>query len=247
MKNKNLQKFLGRVITELHWGHLAMIGGFAFILVSVMVLRGEINLNPFRAKADSPKGLTYEEVKAQVAMEMGESSSNLDAIDSQIAMVDPSSGDHGSVLGMTTGLNISDPIDKVFPPELMEQLVLITTNDNSPESYRLYSEKVVFIEAENSMVGALLAINSDDPEKLLQARENTRKMVGMMKSVEVPTELVEYHRLKMVYYVTLGEIAQSLTGDNQVDINQSAKNLMSIMDRLGAIKNEVYIKHKLLL
>lgn len=247
MTNKHLQKFLSRAATEVHLSHLSVIGVFAFVLLSVLAMRGEINLNPFRASANKTEVLTYEEAKAQVAMEMGESNINFDAMSNQLAMVDPTAGDRGAVLGMTTSLNISDPIEKVFPPELMNQLVLITTQDNSPESYRLYSEQIVLIESENGMVTTLLAINQDDPEQLLQARENTRKMVGMMKSVEVPTDLVEYHRLKMVYYVTLGEIAQSLSGDNQVDINQSAQNLMSIMDRLGAIKNEFYIKHKLLL
>jgi hypothetical protein len=247
MTNKHLQKFLARAATEVHLSHLAVIGTFAFVLISVLAMRGEISLNPFRAQANKSDTLTYEEAKAQVAMEMGESSTSFDAMSTQLAMVDPNAGDRGTVLGMTTGLNISDPIEKVFPPELMNQLVLTTTKDNSPESYRLYSEKIVFIESENRMILSLLTINQDDPEKLLEARENTRKMIGMMKSVEVPTDLVEYHRLKMVYYATLGEIAQSLSGDNQVDINQSAKNLMTIMDRLGAIKNEFYIKHKLLL
>jgi hypothetical protein len=245
--NLRVSRFVRRAATEMHWGHLAIIGTFAVVLLGTMVLRNQISLNPFRANANDHL-LTYEEAKAQVAAEMGTGNSEIEnALRDQLALVDPSLGDPGRVLGMTTGLDIAEPLESKLPPGELDKIRLTTTEDNSVESFKRYSEKIIYIESANNLVSNLIALNSDDLEKLKNISTDTRKMVGMMKSVEVPSALQEYHKLKMVYYVYLGYTGEALAQTGTVQLDQVAKDLLSIMERLGAIKLEIYNQYGVIL
>jgi hypothetical protein len=105
----------------------------------------------------------------------------------------------------------------------------------------------VLIESQNGMMNILATLNTDDNEKLVGISSKAKNLVASMKSVEVPSELIEYHKLKMIYYVTLGQIGESLAGQSQFKLDDITKGLLSIMDRLGAIKLEIYNKHGLTL
>lgn len=248
MKKRNLDTFLAKVGNEVHWKHLALVGGFATVLLVILSVRGDISLNPFRAQAETGKTLTYEEAKALVAQEMGASaSSNSEAIKNQLALVDPNAGEPGQVLGLTTDLNISDPIEQVLPQAELDQIKLITTTDNSVDSFNRYATQVVHIEAKNNMIGVLTALDSDDPSKLAEVKALTNQMIGMMKGIEVPTELVEYHKLKLIYYASLGQIGQSFIGIGDMKLDDVTRVMLSIMDRLGAIKLDIYNRYQIVL
>lgn len=241
-----MKDFYRKILSEVTPKQFMFLGGFAFLLVGVMIMRGDIDLHALRSKANN-KILTYEEARAKVAGEFGNLNSGSDTMKSQLALVDPSGGDKGSVLGAVTGLNIADPLETLLPQKYLDSIKLVTTDDNSAESFKRYSERVVLIESQNGMMNILATLNTDDNEKLVGISGKAKNLVASMKSVEVPSELVEYHKLKMIYYVTLGQIGESLAGQSQFKLDDITKGLLSIMDRLGAIKLEIYNKHGLTL
>lgn len=238
-----MKDFFRKILSEVTPKQFMLVGGFAFLLVGVMIMRGDIDLHALRSKANN-KILTYEEARAKIAGEFGNLNSGSDLMKAQLALVDPTNGaDQGAVLGATTGLDIADPLNTLLPQKYLDTIKLVTTDDNSDESFKRYSQKVVLIESQNGMMNILSTLNSDDNEKLVQISTKAKNLVASMKSVEVPTELTEYHKLKMIYYVTLGQIGESLAGQSQFKLDDITKGLLSIMDRLGAIKLEIYNKH----
>lgn len=246
MKKQKPNNLLARIATEVEMKHIAIIAGCAVLLLLVLGVRGEINFNPFKAKAAS-KSLTYEEALRQAESEIANGKIDFEKMNAQLGMVDPNKVDKGQVLGMTTNLGIADPIDKIFSPQMLNQIKLITINDNSTEAIKKYSQQVALTEVKYNFLKIIIILNSNNAEQLATVPEQLHSMIGEMKGIEVPAELIEQHKLKILYYEVLAQMAQTNAGIGQHKIDDLANILLSIMDRLGAIKAEIYSKHNIVI
>lgn len=246
MKKQKSDNLLARIANEVEMKHVAIIAGCAVLLISVLAVRGEINLNPFKARASS-KSLTYEEALAQVKSEMSDGKIDFEKMNAQLSMVDPNKADKVKVLGMTSNLGIADPIETIFPPQMLNQIKLITINDNSTEAIKKYSQQVALVEVKYNFLKTIIILNSNNAEQLADVPQQLHGMIGEMKGLEIPSELAEQHKLKILYYEVLAQMAQTNAGQGQFKIDELANILLSIMDRLGAIKAEVYSKHKIVI
>lgn len=236
---------------SLHFGHIGIIAFCAMVLIALTFIKGGFHFSLGSANPSFSNALTYEQAKQETFAVMG-SAPNIQAGSSQaqnqIAMLDPNL-QQGSVLGTSTGVSDLFPAaETVFTPDVLGQIKINLQKNSGPDSVQIYANQISALEADSDVLSMISDLNSDDAKILAAIPDKTKKMVEALAKISVPSDLAEYHRLKMVYYTTFGNLATNLSGQQGLSDTDSATTLFfSLTDRLERIRTEILNKYNLTL
>lgn len=225
-----------------------LIGLAAIAVFAALVFpRTGIQLSAMFSQADevNPK-ITYEQMRGEVYAQMGvtDDEKYLQDLENQFALLDRGQVD-GAVLGQAIGIGAVPSAEQIFTREMLDQIVLTTSSDNTPDNMKKYSEQVLQVETGNEALSTLAALNSSDSQALEQSKDQVDKIVSGLLGVTVPSELLDYHRYKLIYYQNLKAIADSFSGDNaNSDLQNQTSILLSVMERIEQTKSEIWAKYQ---
>ena len=228
---------------KLDFGHLGIVVSCAAFLLFITVMKSGFVLPwNMEAQADAKPILTLEEAKRQAVAKNNidqnfNSSSAQD--NNQLALLDPNLN-RSAVLGVSTEELQFPAAEEIFTKESLDAIKIKSAVATTKESVQKYAEQVLLIESYFDVSSLLTDINSDDITVLKQVPKKAKVLVANLGQVEVPTEVVEYHKLKMIYYTTLGRIADIFSGEEkQYDLQTASSALFSLMEKLDRIKNTI--------
>ena len=224
--------------------HLALIAVCAFGIFGLTMLKNGFQLNPNVSKAkvqNQSTALTYEEAKAQVLEKHSNQANSSGYEENPLATLDPGS-DEGYVLGANTEDGIPQ-IEASLSKDKLSRVQVISIDVSGKIAMERYFDDVEFAEQSGESFAALSSLSSTDASELRNGSEKAMKVVSYLKGVRVPTEAVEFHRLKIIYYAMLSQLAQSLIDQN---VNGNAEAQSSVFFTLvGKIESlEVALKDK---
>lgn len=223
-----------------------LVGLTALALFAVLVFsKTGITLSAMFTNADDSQPLlTYEQAKGEVYAQMGivDAEKYLQDLENQFALLDRGQVD-GAVLGQAIGIGAVPSSEQIFTREMLDQIPVIKSSDNSREAIQRYSELLLGAEAESGAMISIANLNSSDPLVLNQAKESAAQAVSNLKSLSVPSELADFHRYKMIYYQNLAAIADSLINpDATQDLQNQTSIFLSITERINQIKSDIWDK-----
>ncbi len=228
---------------SLHLGHLGLILFCALLLTGITFMKGGFKLS-FNKNTDTQiTKYTLEQARQEVAGENGSVVNGDDTL-SQLALIDPDLG-QGSVLGASTeDLGMFPPAEEIFTSETLSVIKVKLLPDTNIESVKRYAQDIISVESQGGVLELISSINSSDPRILQSAPEKAAQIVAMLAQVKVPGELEEYHKLKMIYYIALGDVAANLDGTSENGaFDAAATGLFSLIDKLERIKLDVANKY----
>jgi hypothetical protein len=139
-----------------------------------------------------------------------------DGIDSVIAeknnlssLIDPSFG-KGSVLGLST--EAQNTVDNMFDESSLQNIP-VNQIDNSDFNISNYIDQVQLLEAYYGDVVILSSLSSQDPVVASKTIPVVKSLISELKSVQVPTKLVRYHRLKLMHYSIVLNMLENIASD----------------------------------
>lgn len=226
-----------------------LVAAVAVFIFGVLVIpqTGLKLSNLFARGAETGNMLTYEDVRNQVYAKNNvvDDDQYLADLEQQFALLDRGEVD-GAVLGEAIGVGAVPSADQVFTRDLLDQIKLSTTADNSPASMQKYAEQVLQVEAENNALMSLANLNSTDAASLQNSKVQASKVVSGLLGVTVPSSLADFHRYKLIYYQNVMALADSFTaGDQTADFQNQTAILLSVMDRIEQIKSEVWTQYQI--
>lgn len=230
-----------------HFGHLGAIALCAALLLGMTFMKNGFHLNFNSAQNQSQRKIvTYEEAVTKVAANYPQASEAESAgqMEEQLALIDPSR-ETGSVLGASTGDELFPPAEEIFTQEALGKIKIKINPVSNKETLLKYAQQIASIEAYYNFAGMLSALNSEDKTQLATVPEAAKKLNSLMIQIEAPSEAEEYHKLKMIYYVILADIANNFAGKAaSADLQSSSAGMFSIMDKLDRIKAEIQNKYQ---
>jgi hypothetical protein len=219
-------------------GHMHLLLVAVALFSVLMVAKSDVSFKTLFANADDESVmLTYDDVRSEVVQEYGDLPSNeLDAeAEAQIALLDRSL-DEGKVLGEAVGVGEIPSVDQIYSAEQMDTIKIFKIVDSTPESVKVYSDRMLRIKSYYNTTEMFASLNSNDPDAMKLTSEKTDGITVSMEKIPVPQELVEYHKYNVFYYQTLAAIGTSLaTGDG--DLSTYTKTLFSLTNKITEIEN----------
>jgi hypothetical protein len=90
------------------------------------------------------------------------------------------------------------------------------------------------------------AMRSADDVELRNASKGAMDVVVKLKGVKVPTEFVDFHRYKILYYVTISKMANILsTNSDDPELKNQSVLFFSLIDKLSRQQQEIYDKYQI--
>lgn len=233
---------------DLHFGHLGVIALAGLVLVGLTFMKAGFRL-PLLSQTSSQKQLTYDAVKSQVLAENSLQNSNQSqdqngASEQQLAIIDPSRQE-AQVLGASIGLNGEFPAaEEMFTPQVLSVIKIKLLPDTNAEALKKYSSQVALVESYNQVADMIGKLNGDDKETLLQAAKDSKIVVANLALIQVPKDLAEYHKLKMMYYTTLGQMAEIFAGTrDNAELTNTSAIFFGLTQRMENIKSDIQNKY----
>ena len=226
-----------------HMGHIGIIALVAAALVGLSMIKSGPEL--FSKNDPPPYTFTYDEVKNQVVAEnASQPTTTNDQTDQQLAMIDPNYNS-GQVLGTSTD---STGLDSVIPkaedmltPQVLNMIQVKTSDKSDKDSIQTYADQVTYVESHFNSLGILTDLNGTDPSQLKEAKDNATKIVQGLSLIVVPKPLEDYQKVKMMYYTTLGNMADVFAGTNtKYSVDDVASILLSLTDKLDRSATDVF-------
>ncbi len=230
---------------HLHYGHLAIIVGCAVFLVGTMILKNGFDLSSLVARADSEgtETISYEEIKRQVAAESKVVIEDPDKLSDDIAMLDPGS-QAGKVLGESIGFKVVEPNELATDPRF-QSIKVLTTSGIQKSDIEMYALESLRIESENNGLLILAYLNSDDLAALDQAILKSQDIVTLLEQIYVPSHLESFHKMKIIYYKSLEQIARNFAGQQtNVSLQQATSDMFSAINAMSPIRTTIYSRYQ---
>jgi hypothetical protein len=236
--------------------HISLIAVSIVLLVAASFMRGGLKLGSFgfSSAKSAPKPLTYEEIKAMAHDKVAQN--NAAAADSsasdaqtqaQLAEVDPTYGT-GSVLGASIGPASDADVDQVMNSGLISSLPISTYQTTDALQFNAYASAVHAVENKYGGEALIGALTTRDQASLQSATSSYKNIITGLMAVKVPTQFLEYHRMKLVYYSSLAQIASSMSGDGNNDTAASAASLFfSMNDKILALQSRLESQYEVIL
>ncbi len=228
-------------------GHLKLIAGSVAVILLITWVKGGFSFGSALSK-NSPqkKVLTYEEVKKQVEAEnepkIKEALAQLDITSNeQIKQLDPSAG--GQVLGASTEefQNFFEDSNKVLSQQILDQIKIESIVPDSDESLKTYASKIKFVENSFNGLELLSNLNSDDTKILMQNSDNAKVLIAALAKIPVPEKLKEYHKYKMLFYLSISRLSEIISGDrSSEEVDNTTQIFFSTMQKIEAIEQVIY-------
>ena len=219
--------------------HIGLIAFVAFGLIFFTLLKGDFKLSPLISKASNAnKSLTYEQAKQDAIKKFGQPQGSInEELSKQLASINPSS-ENGKVLGESIGLT-PVPADKLFTKSLLDQIDVATTTSNDLPTITEYNTNLLHIEAANNVLALYSALNSSDVTEMKNAGLQALTVVAQLKGMVVPTNVLEYHKYKILYYTTFSQLAETLAGNKNYDLEIITNEIFSITDKLSSLRKQI--------
>ncbi len=122
------------------------------------------------------------------------------------SLIDPSYG-QGSVLGLST--DAQNSVDQVIDEQSLQNIP-VKKVANTEFNIESYADQVQLLEAYYGDVLILSALSSQDPASANKAIPLVKGLISELKGVQVPEQLVRYHRLKLMHYAVVLNMAQNI-------------------------------------
>lgn len=192
--------------------HYGLIGVFLLVTIALtfssepLLLQNLTGLKFLHAQ-------TADQVKSFTTDTSGVAPVSTEAIDKIIAeknnlssLIDPSFG-QGSVLGLST--DAQNSVDSMFDENSLKN-INVNQVDDSEFNISNYVDQTQLLEAFYGDVVILSSISSQDPVVASKAIPLVKGLISELKSVKVPKVLVRYHRLKLMHYAVVLNMAQNI-------------------------------------
>jgi Ca2+/Na+ antiporter len=235
--------------SQIHLGHISVIAMCAFALIFFTYLKSGFKLNLFTAsKNESVKVLTYEEALklAQAEIEGSASGSEVDNLKNtnQIAMLDPLSKE-GQVLGVSTDdESIFPSADEFLTPEILNEIKLTFLPVSDTETVAQYKRDLHTIESNNSAEEILAALSNDDKTALKNVEPKVKQLVVELYAMPVPKAVELYHKIKMIYYLNLSQLALGYSGDTTVaDPKDVSIEIFALIEKMKRLTQDIQNKY----
>lgn len=227
--------------------HLLLV---AFALFGILIMaKTDINVKALFAKADDEQHmLTFEEVRAQ-ALAVNSSTTDTTASDAeaeqQMALLDRSL-DQGQVLGDDIGIGAIPSAEDLYSDDVLNTIPIQSVVPTSAKSVEEYSNRLAFIQNYYNTTEMFANLNGSSSELINKTIADTENVIASMDKIPVPSELVKYHRYKVLYYRTLASIGRAFNGGEE-DLGESSRTLFSLMNEMTNVENWVNKEYKITL
>ncbi len=228
---------------QIHGGHLALIALCAVLLVGVTFMKNGFTLH-VKAGEEKKVKVTKAEIERQVAMEMNQNyqtgGDNQDEI-AKLAIVDPNFSE-GLVAGTSTASQIEGlPSASDIPDEVLNAIkVLILDGPTNATTVMEYANQVVLVESTHNAMGLLIAVSGEDVEAAKAARPELDALILDLAKVPVPSQIQNYHKLKLMYYESLIQWANNSAQEpGAVNIETLSSGLLALTDKLSLTEREI--------
>jgi len=222
--------------------HIAMVAVCALSLAGIGFMKNGFNFSLTNSSRNEMKPFTYEMALAEVQGTIPDGQGTTeDENRNQLAMLD-SNFSEGSVLGSSTGTldSIIPDAKDMLTPEILAPIKINLLSYTSDVSLNQYVEAVRFIELQDEADIILANLNTDDKTVLKETSKKVIPLVQDLLLVPVPKALEEYHKIKMIYYLQLSNLAEGYAGvPNAPDPKETGMQIFSVMERLSQIQSEI--------
>lgn len=243
-------------IEHFNFAHLGIVVFCSVLLLGMSWLKNPELFAWLGSAAQAPGLYTYEQAQKEVFAQMsdydrqtlaqtvnGENSQ----MSGELAMIDPNfSG--GSVLGASTGTNdtIIPEAKQVLTEEVLNLIPVNFSVSSSPENAKKYKDDLDFAENQNGASAVLEDVNSQDKKVLTDASKKLELLLQDLMQISVPADLVEYHKVKLLYYSELKQLAEGYAGlEGARDPQDVGFELLPLKDYFSTASDELYKKYGL--
>lgn len=228
-------------------GHLKLIAGSVAVILLITWVKGGFSFE--KKQTAVTKNYTYEQAQSEaIAKESVSLNQTSSKAKNELALLDPNFAS-GSVLGTSTGTEAT--MESVFsesatpiPKEILDSIPVITNKENNQNGIIKYMQEYSETEYQNDAPGILIGLNSDSSVELQGVPQKVEDLLKALLQVEVPSELSDYHRLKMLYYV---ELRTTALIDLNIEKEQNAENvsqlIFSISQEIKKQQQNIYKKY----
>ncbi len=228
-------------------GHAQLLTVAVAVFVVLFVAKSGINWKTVFVHADSQTHmLTYDEALAQAQNEIGAVNPNQDdGSAEQIALLDRSNID-GKVLGDAIGVGEIPDADQMLLPDIVNQLKINNSNNDSQAARQQYVSAVQKIENDAQITSLLADLNTDDKDTLRSSADGWNWTIKQISNVPVPPSLQKYNQDKLVYYSVIMNIAKIYAGDQSEDgLPLMTKAMISYSDKMDALQQQLNSQYNL--
>lgn len=237
-ENKTKQHF--------HFGHLSLIAGSVAVILLISWFKGGFSFE--KKQVSISKNYSYEQAQLDAAKQtLSSSGLSQKEQETQLALLDPNFLE-GSVLGSSTGtLNtiFSDEATPI-PQEILNIMPVLTTTDNTKEGVLNYLQNFTETEYINDVASILVSLGSSSAEDYKEVPNKVDVLVKALLALEVPSDLANYHRLKLLYYAELRDLANVNLGLNKdLDLDIISQQIFSVSEALNLEKQKISSKYQI--
>lgn len=245
MQNQN-------TIEHFHWGHFGAILMCAVFLIGVTFMRNGFRMFPVSA-SQGEQALTYEQIAQKVEREnpelvalanqgtVVENSATRD----QLALIDPTQNT-GSVLGASTDETF--PVMEYLSADTLRKIKVKSLGYTNTQAVEKYEKMLTNIDANYDTLALLGNFSTGTDEALQQNSKITPFVIAELTAIPVPTDVEEYHRLKIIYHTVLQGLADMKLGNvPDEQFNDLSNMLLGVMERMTIIRESVQNKYQITL
>lgn len=181
--------------------HIGLIGVFFLLILGLtftqepLMLENLLKLKFLRADNTEQVVASSSEVSSPAVSESG--IDNILAEKNKLSsLIDPGFNE-GSVLGLSTDSQQS--VTELLSEKNLNTIPVKEVTDNS-DNISIYVDQVKLVEEYYGSILILSAISSKDASAATEAIPLTKSIISEMKSMNVPSGLVRFHRLKMMHH-----------------------------------------------
>ena len=235
---------------HLNFGHMAVILTACAILVFITLFKSNFKFS-LNQSTSAHTTYTYAQAQADARNEVENNSSSdysdEQKISDQLSVLDPSTN-AGQVLGASTESNGGDQVfpdaEEILTPEVLDAIKLKLSDAAGEDAVRQYKRDLEGVESADGVDVIMADLTSTDPNTLLEGSKKVEPLVKDMLQVMVPKELAEYHKIKMIYYMELSELADGYAGVQGVaDPKDTGINIFSLSAKLQSIQSDIQNKY----
>ncbi len=204
------------------------------------------SLSAVTARADAAKGevASYEDVKQKIMAEnSGDDAASEEASTDKLSLLDPADK-AGKVLGDSIGFTIAEPGEIATDPRF-QNIQVLTTSGMQKSDVERYAFDVLQIESENNGLLLLAYLNTEDPVALEQARLSASAIATLLQEIYVPSQLAAYHKMKVIYYTSLEQIARNFAKVESTEtLQQATSDMFSAINAMSPVRTTIYSRYQ---
>lgn len=229
--------------------HFATVGVCALALIALTFMKDGFSFkaNKTNAEGQTNSEVSYEKIKAKVESKYsGETKiAETETDEKTMATLNPLHG-AGDILGAASDSPLIPSADTLFPQVSLDKIEVKVFPDSSNEAMRRYVRDIAVIEATYNTIDMVTILAGTDQATMSKLGEDAKKVVSELKVTPVPPPLVQYHKMRMMMFTTMGMLADANAGKSpEISKNDLAAAFLSLIDKTDQISGEIYSKYQI--